>query len=137
VSFHEEASYQDEDTIPKVENIDRWRAQELHNMRANTLKVLRQLSKCGLQEDEHKILQLTSIRAPLMGTQHGQTHIEPLSHGTEGSSNLFFYLFEDYSAAVAILGNSKKVLEELVREALSLHVLTHSLLTLGYRAAEC
>jgi len=33
----------------------------------------------------------------------------------EGATNLFYYLFEDYSAAVAILNKSNEILGQLVR----------------------
>ncbi len=82
-------------------------------MRTNTLRVLRQLSTIGLKRDEHKIMQLTSIRTPLMKVNH-QTTIASEEHAREGSSNLFFYLFEDYSAAIGILHQSKSLLDKLV-----------------------
>lgn len=116
ISFHEAACYEDAKRIPAGEDHGRWRRAELKNMRANTLKVLRQLSKCGLQEDRNKIMHLTAVRHPLMVQRPGQTVIPQIRHAIEGSSNLFYYLFEDYSGAVAILNKSKMVLGDLVRE---------------------
>lgn len=81
-------------------------------MRSNTLKVFRQLSKWGLKEDQHNFSQLTSVRQP------GRRSPRPgndKSQSVEGSSNLFYYLFEDYSAAFDILNTSKAALDDIVR----------------------
>ncbi len=117
ISFHEEARYERE--VPKGDDGARWRKEELENIRSNTLKVLRQLSKCGLDEDKNTFMQFTSVRRPLM--QHTQSSmIVPLEdHAVEGSSNLFYYLFEDYPGAVSILNTSKRVLDDLVWHAFS------------------
>ena len=114
LSFHEAASYDEDDKIPAAENRKKWREEELKNIRWNTLKVLRQLSSCGLKEDKDNLQEMTSIRAPLMQTYQGKTIIPENHHPVEGSSNLFYYLFEDYSAAVRILNSSKKAVERLV-----------------------
>ena len=117
MTFHEAASFDDDDDIPEDANREEWRAAQLANIRWNTLKVLRQLSQCGLKEDQYKIMELTSVRAPLMKGKHGETSIPDDDQPIEGSSNLFYYLFEDYSAAVRILNSSKKALEHLVSAA--------------------
>lgn len=84
-------------------------------MRSNTLKVFRQLSKWGLEEDQHKFTQLTSVRQPGRGgAAGGAGGVGGAAHGLEGSSNLFYYLFEDYSAAFDILNSSKTALEDIV-----------------------
>ena len=89
-------------------------------MRSSTLKVLRQLSKCGLEEDRHKFMQLASIRQP---GRHGSSQLD-------GASNLFYYLFEDYSAAFGILNMSKTALDEIVSCTLSL-LFKEALLTMN------
>lgn len=80
------------------------------------MKVLRQLSKIGLEKDKSNYMQLTSVRKPLMANvnQHGRTAVPEERAALEGSSNLFYYLFEDYTAAYSILQDSKTRLEELV-----------------------
>ena len=114
MTFHETASYDDVSDIPAGVSHTNWREEELNNIRWNTLKVLRQLSHCGLKEDEYKIMEMTAVRRPLMKVRHGETAMPESDHPIEGSSNLFYYLFEDYSAAVSILNSSKKALEQLV-----------------------
>ena len=109
-------SHDEDEDIPAGADRDAWREEELANTRWNTLKVLRQLSVCGLAEDKFKIMEMTSIRYPLMQGKHGETAIAEEHHAIEGSSNLFYYLFEDYSAAVRILNSSKKALEHLVSD---------------------
>ncbi|OAA59828.1 ADP-ribosylation factor [Niveomyces insectorum RCEF 264] len=103
LSFHEAAYY---DTGPRPEDRDEWRKKELKSMRSNTLKVLRQLSKCGLKQDEHKFMQLTSVRQPMALGQ-------PEDQASEAASSLFYYLFEDYSAALDILNNSRIALDDI------------------------
>lgn len=88
---------------------------ELINMRANTLDVLRQLSREGFDLYKKKPLSLNSVRRPL-NRWHGHARdsmtldrhdtgmsfangAEPISLADEGTSNLFYYLFEDYVAA--------------------------------------
>jgi hypothetical protein len=84
-------------------------------MRWNTLKVLRQLSEQGLKEEKDNIMALTAVRAPLMKATKGTTIGMSLErHALEGSGNLFYYLFEDYSAAVQILISAKAALKFLV-----------------------
>ncbi len=121
MTFHEAACYQDEGKVPAGEDLQAWRKKELANIRWNTLKVLRQLSKCGLSEDRHKIMQLTAVRAPLMQFGYGQTAVSEEDQPIEGSSNLFYYLFEDYSAAVGILITSKLALQTLVSSSSGEH----------------
>ncbi len=107
LSFHEKAYY----SIPRSEDAVQWKKQELESMRSNTVKALRQLSKFGLKADQHKFMQLTSVRQPdEVPGQHPMSEARTL----ECSSNLFYYLFEDYSASFDILNNSKAALGDIV-----------------------
>lgn len=114
ISFHEAATY---DAVPEGENIHRWRQDELKYMRSNTLKVLKQLSKNASQKEKIAFTQLSNVRFSLRDDADN-----PAALGVEGSSNLFYYLFEDYSAAVDIVNSSKKTLESLRKVVLSDHV---------------
>ncbi|KAH9891520.1 hypothetical protein F4778DRAFT_795645 [Xylariomycetidae sp. FL2044] len=66
---------------------------ELKRIRANTLAVLQQLSAISLEED-HGPLTFNSVRKPLQKSNH-----DACALANEGTSNLFYYLFEDYVAA--------------------------------------
>ena len=112
-------------------------------MRSNTVKVLSQLSSFGKTAYEKNITQLASVRQHLEETAdvgrfreagdrrvpatsleipiHDVTSVE-----VEGSSNLFYYLFEDYTATMPILIESKKKLDELVGVAALPNKLPHT-----------
>ncbi|KAI1322002.1 hypothetical protein F5Y16DRAFT_416459 [Xylariaceae sp. FL0255] len=113
LSIHEKASLE---SVPEKEDKERWHEEELRNIRANTLDVLLQLSKQGFDLYRKKPLSLNSVRRPLskwheIPTGERQpfdrhetgmsfaTRGEPVSLADEGTSNLFYYLFEDYVAA--------------------------------------
>lgn len=98
-------------------------------MRANTLDVLRQLSRRGFDLYKRKPLSLNSVRRPL-SKWHARSSIsldrhetgmtfasgggaEPVSLADEGTSNLFYYLFEDYVAA-GPLKTAERKLEQIV-----------------------
>ena len=116
IAFHEDIHYENEYMIPEGEDVARWRREELKSIRANTLKVLRQLSLCGLQEDKRKIMQLTAVRHPLLVQRSGTTALSPMFHGLEVSSHLFYYLFEDFSAANAVLNTFKLRLDDIASQ---------------------
>lgn len=99
-------------------------------MRANTLDVLRQLSRQGFDLYKRKPLSLNSVRRPL-SKWHARGSIsldrhetgmtfasgpEPVSLADEGTSNLFYYLFEDYVAA-GPLKTAERKLEHIVSRA--------------------
>lgn len=100
---------------------------ELKSMRSNTFKALVQLSKCGFGKYDNDILSQKTIRLPprakpdsrhprrkpTMASQDGSNFAQ------EGSSNLLYYLFEEYTAALHILDQSNRVLANLVRRRLS------------------
>ncbi|KAI0966928.1 hypothetical protein F4678DRAFT_447735 [Xylaria arbuscula] len=110
LSVHEQPSFE---AVPANEDAEKWKAEELQNMRANTLDVLLQLSKRGFDLYKRKPLSLNSVRRPLSKWhsrdkpsldrhETGMTFAiagEPVSLADEGTSNLFYYLFEDYVAA--------------------------------------
>lgn len=102
--------------VPEGEDKAQWQQEKLENTRVNTIKVLRQLSKVGLKEAASDYMQLTSVRMPLMASvnKHGRTAVPEDRAAIEGSSSLFYYLFEDYSAAFPILHGSKMRLNDLV-----------------------
>ncbi|KAI0109554.1 hypothetical protein GGR51DRAFT_511934 [Nemania sp. FL0031] len=128
LSIHEQPSFE---PTPEKEDPLTWNAKELKNMRDNTLDVLRQLSKQGFDLYKKKPLSLNSVRRPLsrwhvhtsMGLNRSDTGMsfvntaEPVSLADEGTSNLFYYLFEDYVAA-GPLKTAEKKLEHITNKVL-------------------
>ncbi|KAJ2899716.1 putative adp-ribosylation factor protein [Zalerion maritima] len=128
---------------PEGVNKAKWEEEELENMRANTMSVLKQLSLSGASEREFngieaKILELKTIRskekagidaggAPSvlkdvrmgLGSRRSTIAIgadnQKLKDPEELklASSLFYYIFEDYLAAPPILFNSKTAVKEL------------------------
>ncbi|TRX98131.1 hypothetical protein FHL15_000776 [Xylaria flabelliformis] len=124
LSIHEQPSFE---PVPDKEDPDKWEKEELKNMRANTLDVLLQLSRNGFDLYKRKPLSLNSVRRPLSkwhardrpgmnrhetGMSSFATGGEPVSLADEGTSNLFYYLFEDYVAA-GPLKTAEKKLEQM------------------------
>ncbi|KAK1964556.1 ADP-ribosylation factor [Colletotrichum sublineola] len=100
VSFHE---------TPPIKHSERddWAREELQSMRSNTLSVLCQLSKHGIADFNDRLVSFKRVRQAM-------TEMEPQSDmACEGSSNLFYYLFEDYSSAMPVLKASRLRLEQL------------------------
>ncbi|KAJ8125665.1 hypothetical protein O1611_g7974 [Lasiodiplodia mahajangana] len=130
LSIHEQPSFE---PTPEKEDAVKWNAKELKNMRDNTLDVLRQLSKQGFDLYKKKPLSLNSVRRPLSKwhghsrdsvglnrTDTGMSFVnaaEPVSLADEGTSNLFYYLFEDYVAA-GPLKTAEKKLEYITNKVL-------------------
>lgn len=124
LSIHEQPMFE---PVPPHEDATKWKHEELQNMRANTLDVLLQLSKNGFDLYKRKPLSLNSVRRPLSKwhsrdkpnldrQETGMTFAlagEPVSLADEGTSNLFYYLFEDYVAA-GPLKTAEKKLESMV-----------------------
>ncbi|EFX06008.1 ADP-ribosylation factor [Grosmannia clavigera kw1407] len=108
LSFHE--SYYESFSQEEGENNPDWATEELKSTRDNTLKVFRQLSKQGQEEDKHKIMQLTSVRESMSMARDKE--------GKEGACNIFYYLFEDYSGAMFILGSTKAALDVISKRVL-------------------
>ncbi|KAI1351180.1 hypothetical protein F5Y01DRAFT_283638 [Xylaria sp. FL0043] len=128
LSIHEQPSFE---TPPPNEDAVKWKAEELQNIRANTLDVLLQLSRKGFDLYKRKPLSLNSVRRPLSKWhsrdkpnldrhETGMTFAiggEPVSLADEGTSNLFYYLFEDYVAA-GPLKTAERKLEHMTSKVL-------------------
>ncbi|TGJ88154.1 hypothetical protein E0Z10_g513 [Xylaria hypoxylon] len=128
LSIHEQPSFE---PVPENEDEDQWKADELRNMRANTLDVLLQLSQEGFDLYRRKPLSLNSVRRPLNkwhsrdkpSLDRHETGMsfaiagEPVSLADEGTSNLFYYLFEDYVAA-GPLKTAERKLEQMTNKVL-------------------
>lgn len=97
--------------------------EELKNMRLNTFTVLAQLSERGFEMFNNRPLSQAAIRQTLrsgVGSDAGsvsflstETDGVPHALAAEGSSNLFYYLFEDYVAA-SPLKAAVDILEKMV-----------------------
>jgi hypothetical protein len=79
---------------------------DLKAMRRNTLSVLSQLSTVGL--DQTDPLSLQTVRHSL------KTEAGKAQPGVEGSSLLFYYLFDDWRAVYLTVGKFHQRLENLV-----------------------
>ncbi|KAI8629238.1 hypothetical protein F5Y19DRAFT_94509 [Xylariaceae sp. FL1651] len=126
LSIHEHTSFESAD-----KDDAKWNAEELNNIRANTLDVLLQLSKKGFDLYKRKPLSLNSVRRPLSKWHsHDKPDLsrhetgmsfahqgEPISLADEGTSNLFYYLFEDYVAA-GPLKTAEHKLEQMTHKIL-------------------
>ncbi|RYP46700.1 hypothetical protein DL768_007133 [Monosporascus sp. mg162] len=105
LSFHEEPTI--EPAPPEV-NAEKWRLDNLRSMRSNMLNVLKQLSQQGYDEYKTNPLTQSSVRKALQAKMQ-RTRVRPelprdrpeppKELVEEGASNLFYYLFEDYTAA--------------------------------------
>ncbi|KAI8957465.1 hypothetical protein F5Y11DRAFT_339650 [Daldinia sp. FL1419] len=124
LSIHETLSFE---PVPEKENKENWQRTEFEYMRAHTLDILRQLSKIGYKLYEGNPLAQSSVRNSL-GTskreigraQSGVSFFSNSEIGSladEGTSNLFYYLFEDYIAA-GPLKAAERELDELTEKVL-------------------
>lgn len=93
-------------------------------MRYNTVAVLKQLSLIGIARTKDSALSLKAIREPLGRESspriRSSTAVPKERIAEVGSSNLFYYLFEDTLAVVPVLSSSKVALEHLVSCPLTL-----------------
>ncbi|RYP61594.1 hypothetical protein DL771_010075 [Monosporascus sp. 5C6A] len=99
LSFHEEPTI--EPASPEVD-AEKWRLDNLKSMRSNMLNVLKQLSQQGYDEYKTNPLTQSSVRKALEAKmlRANRRPEQPTPElGEEGASNLFYYLFEDYTAA--------------------------------------
>lgn len=89
-------------------------------MRTNVSAVLEQLSEIGINKYSDKFFFLKAIREPLKASgessQRSSTNIPTHKITETAASNLFYYLFEDYSAVIQVLQSSKSKLQDLVRD---------------------
>lgn len=122
ISIHENPNYE----LPKRKdvNIPQWKAEELRNMRKNTRDLLHQLSKPGMKKYINRVSAQKGVRSDLLKTIHrgplpiARTAALESSLTVDASANLFYYLFEDYTAATSILSLSDDVLARLVSSLL-------------------
>ncbi|KAI0599359.1 hypothetical protein F4775DRAFT_591476 [Biscogniauxia sp. FL1348] len=127
LSIHEEPSYE---PTPPGEDEQAWQDDELRSIRSNTLNVLLQLSKLGFDLKKKKPLSMNSVRRPLSRWVTDRPDLnrhetgmsfasngEPVGLADEGTSNLFYYLFEDYEAAGPFKIAERK-LEEMTHKVL-------------------
>ncbi|KAI1492650.1 hypothetical protein F5X96DRAFT_625501 [Biscogniauxia mediterranea] len=127
LSIHEEPSYE---PTPPGEDEQAWQEDELRSIRSNTLNVLLQLSKLGFDLKKKKPLSMNSVRRPLSRWVTDRPDLnrhetgmsfasngEPVGLADEGTSNLFYYLFEDYEAAGPFKIAERK-LEEMTHKVL-------------------
>ncbi|KAI0391168.1 hypothetical protein F5Y17DRAFT_441748 [Xylariaceae sp. FL0594] len=132
LSIHQYPTFE---AVPEKEDPVKWEAEELRNIRANTLDVLLQLSKQGFDLYKRKPLSLNSVRRPLSKWHARENNHEkpaitrnetgmsfPGTEGIssladEGTSNLFYYLFEDYVAA-GPLKTAESKLEQMTYKVL-------------------
>lgn len=118
ISFHEAPKY----TIPDGVDQAQWRREELKKMRSNTIDLLSQLSEVGLVEYKTKIMASKAVRMdlkqrePHVGRHRAPTAMPDAPIEVEGSSNLFYYLFEDYASGVSILNQSREILADLTSQ---------------------
>ncbi|KAL1865480.1 hypothetical protein Daus18300_007125 [Diaporthe australafricana] len=115
--------------IPKDIKIDHQKLQrdELQSMRKNTSSLLSQLSTIGIKESLTRISSFKGVRSDLK-PRNGQRGSVPAARTTvkeseadvDGSANLFYYLFEDYSAGISILKDSSMTLSRLTDDVLQI-----------------
>lgn len=127
ITFHESPVLE---PAPAGADPDDWKAAQIKNMRANSLDVLLQQSVCGIELYKKRPLSQNSIREALGQVIAGvdpskpelsrvHSDIPPLgstpgiSLEDEGTSRLFYYLFEDYAAA-GPLKAARMILEDIV-----------------------
>lgn len=118
ISFHETPNYED----PKCKDADvaKWKALELDSMRKNTKDLLHQLSIHGIEAYKTRVSASKGVRSDLLSTTRrgplpmARTVVAESPLTLDASANLFYYLFEDYSAATSILSRSNSILAELV-----------------------
>ncbi|ROW11241.1 hypothetical protein VMCG_01402 [Cytospora schulzeri] len=121
ISIHEAPNY----TNPKGDDADVLRrTEELRNMRKNTHDLLSQLSRIGIEKYKYRVASQKGVRSDLANTtsrhaaSRARTTVTESSQAVEASANLFYYLFEDYTAPTSFLSNSSVTLGKLTDEVL-------------------
>lgn len=127
ISIHETPNFD----VPRRKDVNSlaWKAEELKNMRKNTYDLLSQLSEPGMKKYQYRTMSQKGVRSDLK-KQHRYSGSFPAARTTvaessiivDASANLFFYLFEDYSAATKILSQSNVMLAQLTDEVLHITV---------------
>lgn len=118
ISIHEAPNY----GSPEEGDGEAYRRTELRNMRKNTLDLLSQLSTYGIDKYKFRVSSQKGVRSDLGPKMTGhnaasrtRTTVVESSQPVDASANLFYYLFEDYTAPTSFLASSSFTLSELVR----------------------
>ncbi|KAK3941849.1 hypothetical protein QBC46DRAFT_381604 [Diplogelasinospora grovesii] len=109
--------------VPGGEDEAEWKHKVEKSLKANARRNLLQLSKHGITEYEKNIIELTAVRSPQQSDSSSISRAPTLTHDTtplslECSSNLFYYLFEDYLPALAVLNDCSDRLQNVERRIL-------------------
>ncbi|KAI0125762.1 hypothetical protein BJ170DRAFT_446288 [Xylariales sp. AK1849] len=130
VTFNESPTFE---PTPKGVAEDKWRQDQIQSMRANSLNVLLQQSCHGFKLFEQRPLSQSLIRTALkQAVDRSEKPDLPRTHsdlpllsdgrgtsiGDDGTSLLFYYLFEDYAAA-GPLKAAGRILEEMTPKVLT------------------
>jgi hypothetical protein len=118
ISIHEVPNYT---TPSKGVATTTWQTAELQSMRTNTIAVLEQLSNIGIAKHDGNLFLLKAIRESEKAdsSERSPTAVPDDKIADVAASNLFYYLFEDYSAVMPVLYNSRRMLEGITRRILS------------------
>lgn len=128
ISIHEAPNY---DTSKGGDEEALRRSEELRNMRKNTHDLLSQLSKIGMEKYKFRVASQKGVRSDLVktGKHHhhypatrSRTTVMESSEAVDASANLFYYLFEDYTAPTSFLASSSVTLSKLVRPFLTSNI---------------
>lgn len=122
ISIHEDPDYGDY----KDAEAEKHKVKELVNKRKNTRDLLHQLSKPGMAKYERRVSARKGVRSDMFHTLDGHGGPLPSARTTylessvtvDAAANLFYYLFEDYTAATSILSDSSRVLAKLVSDGI-------------------
>lgn len=87
-------------------------AKDIKALRAHILMVLRQLSEIGRKNV--KGVDVISLRQPPISLGQPPTSEPQSISGPEGASNLFYYLFDDWTSTYGLLKVLQKELNVLV-----------------------
>ncbi|ROW18067.1 hypothetical protein VPNG_00310 [Cytospora leucostoma] len=121
ISIHEAPNY----GSPKGGDGEAYRRTELRNMRKNTYDLLSQLSTNGIEKYKFRVASQKGVRSDLGPNMTGhdvasrtRTTVLESSEPVDASANLFYYLFEDYTAPTSFLASSSITLSKLTDEVL-------------------
>ncbi|KAK7737421.1 hypothetical protein SLS53_006494 [Cytospora paraplurivora] len=121
ISIHEAPNY----GSPKGGDGEAYRRTELRNMRKNTHDLLSQLSKYGIEKYRFRVASQKGVRSDMGPKMTGhnaasrtRTTVVESSEPVDASANLFYYLFEDYTAPTSFLASSSITLSKLTDEVL-------------------
>ncbi|KAK6843172.1 hypothetical protein PG995_002173 [Apiospora arundinis] len=108
-------SIHDEPNCEAPKSNEALQVEEIKNMRLNTSTVLIQISKHGFNRFDDQPLSQAGVRQYLQDMSHpreqGEASEEHVDLAAEGTSNLFYYLFEDYVAAMPLSISGRKLMD--------------------------